>query len=91
MKKIAIFLAFFTILTYDTFAAPADTPVASTNYVKEGLNTKQNTLVSTDTVAIGSDNKITVRDGTQTEKGLVTYGTIPTSSAGTGSALIWVE
>lgn len=101
--KTAVLLAFLMFSVSGVYAEDAATsgttekriPVASTQYVagalqaaKDYTDTKALTQGSNVTI---SDNKINVADATQTTKGVVKYGTIPTAAAGTGEALIWVE
>lgn len=100
--KTAAILAFLMFSVSGAYAEDAATPgttehskIASVNYVagalqaaKDYTDTKALTQGSNVTI---SDNKINVADATQTTKGVVKYGTIPTAAAGTGEALIWVE
>ena len=100
--KTAVLLAFLMLSVSGAYAEDAATSgatehskIASVNYVagalqaaKDYTDTKALTQGSNVTI---SDNKINVADATQTTKGVVKYGTIPTAAAGTGEALIWVE
>lgn len=103
MIKTAALLAFLMFSVSGAYAEDVATTgtttehgkIASVNYVagalqaaKDYTDTKALTQGSNVTI---SDNKINVADATQTTKGVVKYGTIPTAAAGTGEALIWVE
>ncbi|MBQ1997807.1 MAG: hypothetical protein II238_05160 [Alphaproteobacteria bacterium] len=95
--KAAVLLTFLSVLTSPAFAA--DTKIATTGYVggavehvKQYTNEEiaKNKLTQGTNVKI-ENNTISVANATQTTAGVVKYGTIPTSSSGSGEALIWVE
>ena len=86
MKKIAIFLAFLFVSVSVASAA-----LTSKGYVDSGLNKKQNTLVSNDTVTINSNNTLTVAPASANKAGISALGTIPVGETGTTTAKIWVE
>lgn len=92
--KAAVLLTFLSILTTPAFAA-----IPNTNYI-DGVVThvKGYTDAEVDKVKLTQGTNVTITNktinvatGTQTTAGVVKYGTIPTTSTGTGEALIWVE
>lgn len=87
MKKTVVFWTFLIVSM-----SVANAALTSKGYVDNGLSKKQDTLTGAGAITVNqTDDTISVAEGTQTVKGVVKYGTIPTSSTGSGEALIWVE
>ncbi len=92
--KTAVLLTFLYILTAPAFAA-----IPSTDYVDDVVtHVKEYTDAEVDKVKLTQGTNVTITNktinvatGTQTTAGVVKYGTIPTTSTGTGEAFIWVE
>ena len=93
MKTVAT-LAFLSIFISPAFAAVPSTEYVegAVTHVKEYTDSEisKNKLTAGSNITI-TNNKVSVANGTQTTAGVVKYGTIPTTSTGTGEALIWVE
>lgn len=96
--KTAVLLTFLYILTAPAFAAIPSTDYVDdvVTHVKEytdnAVRDKQDTLTGSGAITVDQTAKtVSVASGTQTTAGVVKYGTIPTTSTGTGEAFIWVE
>ncbi len=86
MKRVLFFSLLMLVAGGNAFA-----DIPTVKYVNDGLLTKQDSLVSSESVTV-SGNKLNVVSASATTPGIAKLGTIPSGGeSSTTTATIWVE